>query len=312
MEKSIFTPVQDAILPEEELALINRHTLRELSAEEVFCFTLTLCDNEIDRDLERFDCEALNKLAELFDGKTGIADHSMKSEDQMARIYKTWVEEDPGRQTAAGEPYTCLKAKAYMPVTEENGEKIIQIKSGIKKETSVSCSVGTVRCSVCGSNRKTGECRHQKGHLYDGKVCHAILTDPTDAYEWSFVAVPAQRNAGVTKSFTHREANKTNCTENSYYAEDSVTLARSALEHLTATAERFRMGLINDVIRLGVLAVPSLTKSGLEEICEHLTDEQLDRLEKAFRQSAAEHFPVHPQLAGEAPRKTTNNNEFKI
>ena len=32
-----------------------------------------------------------------------------------------------------------------------------------------------------------------------------ILDDITDAYEWSFVAVPAQVNAGVTKRFTDSE-----------------------------------------------------------------------------------------------------------
>ena len=92
MKKSNFTAAQDAVLPEEELALINRHTLRDLTRDEVFCFSLTLCDNLVDRDMERFDVPALHRLAELFDGKTGIADHSMKSEDQMARIYKTWGE----------------------------------------------------------------------------------------------------------------------------------------------------------------------------------------------------------------------------
>ena len=34
---------------------------------------------------------------------------------------------------------------------------------------------------------------------YNGKTCYAILDEVTDAYEVSFVAVPAQRGAGVTK-----------------------------------------------------------------------------------------------------------------
>ena len=308
MKKSIFTAAQDAVLPEEELALINRHTLRELTRDEVFCFTLTLCDNCVDRDMERFDVPALHKLAELFDGKTGIADHSMKSEDQVARIYKTWVEEDPTNQTMNGEPYTCLKAKAYMPVTEETKEKIAQIKSGIKKETSVSCAVGAVRCSICGSNMKAGGCRHQKGKLYDGKVCHGVLTDPADAYEWSFVAVPAQRSAGVTKSFTLGIAQ----TAAEPDGEETVTLTRSALESLTAAAQRFRKNLIEDVTRLGVLAMPAMSKAALEEICQGLTEKQLDELSKALSRSAAERFPLRPQLCGDCSPEATNNNEFKI
>ena len=59
------------ILPE-EMALINEHTLKELKSEEVFVFKVILCDNQIDRDNEKFTVSALHKLAELFKGKTGI------------------------------------------------------------------------------------------------------------------------------------------------------------------------------------------------------------------------------------------------
>ncbi len=37
--------------------------------------------------------------------------------------------------------------------------------------------------------------------LYGEKLCFMELQEPTDAYEWSFVAVPAQRRAGVVKRF---------------------------------------------------------------------------------------------------------------
>ena len=39
----------------EELAEINRFTRTPLTAEEVYCFAVRLCDNEVDRDFERFD-----------------------------------------------------------------------------------------------------------------------------------------------------------------------------------------------------------------------------------------------------------------
>ena len=61
----------------QELELINNYTVKPLSADEVYTFGIVLCDNEIDRDFERFDIPALEKLAELFVGKTGIFDHSM-------------------------------------------------------------------------------------------------------------------------------------------------------------------------------------------------------------------------------------------
>ena len=50
-------------------------------------------------------------------------------------------------------------------------------------------------CSICGEDINT--CAHKKGEVYGGKVCCAELVNAQDAYEWSFVAVPAQPRAGV-------------------------------------------------------------------------------------------------------------------
>ena len=55
----------------------------------VYTFSLRLCDNEVDRDLERFAAEALETLGELFVGKSGIFDHQWTAEGQTARIYRT-------------------------------------------------------------------------------------------------------------------------------------------------------------------------------------------------------------------------------
>ena len=59
-------------IPSEELALIGKFARKELKQEEIYTFSVILCDNEIDRDNEKFTVSALNKLAELFVGKTGI------------------------------------------------------------------------------------------------------------------------------------------------------------------------------------------------------------------------------------------------
>ena len=50
----------------EELSLINGYSRKELTEEDVYIFTLTLCDNEIDRDFEKFSLASLEKLKELF------------------------------------------------------------------------------------------------------------------------------------------------------------------------------------------------------------------------------------------------------
>ena len=191
---------------EQELALINRYTRRAFEADEVYTFSVVLCDNDVDRDFERFPIESLKTMAELFIGKTGICDHSHRAADQCARIFSCEVLTDDTKKTVFGEPYTYLKARAYMPITEKSKTMITEIDAGIKKEVSVGCAVRERRCTVCGGNPET--CGHKKGRHYrkngEQKLCAHELVNPSDAYEWSFVAVPAQPRAGVTKQFGNR------------------------------------------------------------------------------------------------------------
>lgn len=60
-------------------------------------------------------------------------------------------------------------------------------------------------CSVCGVDNRKMYCEHYNGREYDGKTCFFALGEPKDAYEVSFVAVPAQKDAGVTKNYTGEE-----------------------------------------------------------------------------------------------------------
>ncbi len=187
----------------EELELINQHTRRKFSADELYAFSVVLCDNDVDRDFERFSDSALEKLSELYIGKTGICDHSPKAENQCARIFHTKVEAVEGKKNRLGEQYKRLFARAYMPKSEASEQLILSIESGIRKEVSVGCSMAAAYCSVCG--KPAGMCQHKKGRSYrkNGQktLCFFELSEPTDAFEWSFVAIPAQPKAGVVKSF---------------------------------------------------------------------------------------------------------------
>ena len=131
-------------------------------------------------------------------GKSGIFDHVWSAQGQTARLYRTEVVEEPGQTTAAGDTACWLKGYAYMVRTEANRDLIAEIEGGIKKEISVGCAVNRSTCSICGS--VAGSCGHRRGQVYDGQLCFFNLEEPADAYEWSFVAVPAQRKAGVVKA----------------------------------------------------------------------------------------------------------------
>ncbi len=189
---------------EDELKEINKFTRRNFTADEVYAFSVVLCDNDVDRDFERFTEKALQKMAELFTGVTGIFDHSGSTESQCARIFSCKAERVEGKVNSLGQPYCRLFARAYMPKSNKASELILQIDAGIKKEVSVGCSMASSTCSVCG--KPAGFCTHVKGRHYKGtdgkkRLCFFELSDPKDAYEWSFVAVPAQPGAGVVKSF---------------------------------------------------------------------------------------------------------------
>lgn len=189
-----------------DIALINKFTVRELSPEEVYCFSLVLCDNDVDRDTERFTEPTLEKLAKLFVGKTGIRDHMWTTDRQVARLYRVEVE-DTSEKNRLGMPLKKLRGSAYMVKNESNQPMIDAIEGGILKEISIGCRCEKTVCSICGEPLKmdwrtwTYQCDkgHIKGETYDGKLCVGNLEDPTDAFEFSFVAVPAQAGAGVTK-----------------------------------------------------------------------------------------------------------------
>lgn len=165
----------------DELSVINQYSKKELTQEDIYVFLLTLCDNEIDQDFERFTLKTLKELAVLFAGKTGIFDHKGKSEGQSAQIFRTWVEIDDSRATSCGEPYATLKARAYIVRTPQNQNLIYEIEDGIKKDISFVCAVQHCYCSFCGTERKIG-CQHIKGKIIGDELCHDVLEDAEDIY----------------------------------------------------------------------------------------------------------------------------------
>lgn len=295
----------------EELELINRFARRPMTTEEVYIFPLILCDNEIDRDHERFSVPALKKLEELFVGVTGVLDHEPKSDNQCARIFSCHTEFVDGKKTSDGQDYCRLSAKAYMPRTEANRDFIMALDSGIRKEVSVGCAVGKKICSVCG--KESGKCSHIKGRIYDGKACFVTLEEPSDAYEWSFVAVPAQKAAGVTKSY-HKgewkldiETKLFSGTGQEFSAEEMEMLADRfrTLRAKAADGEAYRRKLEAEIHQLASLALPDLKRDTLDYITEKMSAVQMEDFSHALSKKAAQIAPVRPQLS---PAKNTKSS----
>lgn len=264
-----------------QMEAINAQARAQLTAEQVYVFSLRLCDDQIDRDMERFDTQALPALAKLFIGKTGIVDHKWSSDSQVARIFETQVVREDG--------VSYIKAWAYIRRGGHGEEIIADIEAGIKKEVSVGCAMGRAVCSICGG--EYGSCGHQKGEHYDGALCCVILKEPMDAYEFSFVAVPAQREAGVMKGLgAAGRCLKELADEFGAQGEYRALFVQAQL------GRQYEKQLQDDVVRLFLSLDMGLEEPVLRAIAEKVGAQELQKLKEALDNRVAEYLPVQTQL----------------
>lgn len=213
MDVKFIQVTKGAADPVADIDLVNRFAKATLKPEDVYCFSMNICDNDIDTDIEQFTDETLKSLAPMFVGKTMLTDHWWSALKQVARIYRTEFIDLSGRN-AIGEQLKAIRADAYIPITESTQQLIDMIEAGIVKEVSVGARCRERNCSICGKKLSvdwwtyTWKCEdgHVKGEKYAGKLCYGKLEKPEAAHEVSFVAVPAQRRAGVTKSADEEES----------------------------------------------------------------------------------------------------------
>lgn len=314
---------------EDDLEKINTLTRREFSEDELYCFRVVLCDNDIDRDMEQFDQDTLEELARLFVGKTGICDHEAASRNQQARIYEVAVENFPGKVNALGEPYYAVVAKAYMVRTESNRDLILEIEAGIKKEVSVGCSVRESICSICGKKRSVCECGHVVGEVYDGKMCYTILHGAADAYEWSFVAVPAQRQAGIIKSVKSTVAAASDFTQSTvdtvqklwkaaeyrrglWLSEAEVLQLQGRVKNLMEDCEQVRRMTRKEVMHAFYNSgeMNENINRELSAMLDELSVEQMRTLKKLIRKESTE--LTRPQFTPRSKEQLDSDKRFMI
>ena len=282
---------------EVQLEAINAQAKAQLSGEQVYVFSLRLCDDQVDRDFERFDTAALGTLAKLFIGKTGVVDHKWSADKQIARIFETQVVKEAG--------ISYIKAWAYIRRGGSNDEIIADIEAGIKKEVSVGCAMGMAVCSVCGS--EYGTCGHLKGETYDGEVACAILQEPMDAYEFSFVAVPAQRDAGVLKAL----GGGNRCLKE--LAEEFGAQAEyRALYKQAQLGKRYEKELQDSVVRLGLALELGVSEPVLRSLARTAGAEDLLALKEALEARLNEMLPVTTQLMGSTGKGEIVESGFLI
>ena len=280
-----------------QLEAINAQAKARLTQEQVYVFSLRLCDDQVDRDFERFDTAALGALAKLFIGKTGVVDHKWSADKQIARIFETQVVKEAG--------ISYIKAWAYIRRGGSNDEIIADIEAGIKKEVSVGCAMGMAVCSVCGN--EYGTCGHMKGEVYDGQVCCAILKEPMDAYEFSFVAVPAQREAGVLKALGGRKTCLKELAE-----EFGVQAEYRTLHKQAELGRRYEKELQDSIVRLGLSLELGVSEPVLRNLAKTAAAEDLLELKAALEARLNELLPVTTQLLSSTGRGESVESGFLI
>ena len=279
-----------------QLERINAVAKAKLTAEEVYVFSLRLCDDQVDRDNERFDTAALPELARGFIGKSGIVDHQWSAENQVARIFDAGVETEGG--------VSFIKAWAYIRRGGAGDEWIADIEAGIKKEVSVGCAMGSSVCSVCG--QEYGTCGHRKGELYDGQRCCAILRDPVDAYEFSFVAVPAQRESGVLKGMGLGKLRLKELADR-YGAQEEYR----GLFQLAQLGKAYEKQLQDEVVKLCLSLDLGVEEAVLRSAAGKMAAAELQKFKEALRQQAVRRYPVQLQL-GRREQEEPMDGEYLI
>lgn len=129
------------------------------------------------------------------------------------------------------------------------------------------------------------------------------IKEVTDAYEWSFVAVPAQASAGVTKSYkkyidikNNYESGKdleenlnildSNITKNvgqwNQSEQNQILDYIKSLEKYSEYGKLYHDQLVKQVVKQGFFKYSNVSSSTLENIAKKLDVSELLELKKAF------------------------------
>ena len=165
--------LKNSMVTREELAIINRFTKRALKEDEVYTFAVRLCDNEMDRDGERFPRTTLEELAELFVGKSGIFDHEWTARGQAARIYRTEIVEEAGVEDIFDRPlhpYTRGLLRSIPSVEGDKRERLFVIEGVVPMLSAIptGCRFGP-RCPYA-----TERCRREAPELTGDGSGHRV------------------------------------------------------------------------------------------------------------------------------------------
>ena len=149
--------------------------------------------------------------------------------------------------------------------------------------------------------------------------------NPYDAYEWSFVAVPSQKLAGVTKSAQIiGKENDMDSIMGKLELRKGVTLSQSEcmrllsyIDNLKQSAKDgvyYRDSLTAEVVKLSATVQPEISRETMESVAKTMTVSQLNEFKKAFEKKKNDTVAPVLQLGNRKNNKkdTVSNGQFTI
>ncbi len=124
-----------------------------------------------------------------------IMHHNDRDGVQIGRVkVAEYLEET--RAKAPGLLFTCN-------IGDEAGIK--GVKNGTLSTVSLGAVIHKATCSICGQNiAAEGECEHQRGRKYDGKLCYWLMEE-MEPKELSYVIVPSDRYANTVRIYKPKD-----------------------------------------------------------------------------------------------------------
>ena len=124
-----------------------------------------------------------------------IMHHNDRDGIQIGRIkVAEYLEET--RAKSPGLLFTCN-------IGDEAGIK--GVKNGTLSTVSIGAVIHKATCSICGQNiAAVGECEHQRGRKYDGKLCYWLMEE-MEPKELSYVIVPSDRYANTVRIYKPKD-----------------------------------------------------------------------------------------------------------
>ncbi|MEG1447901.1 MAG: hypothetical protein RSC41_01080, partial [Oscillospiraceae bacterium] len=140
--------------------------------------------------------------------------------------------------------------------------------------------------------------------------CYFVLDGINDAYEWSFVAVPAQVSAGVLKNYSYKSINSFLSQTASNYDNENSADKIAEISYLAKLGSERVLELKSRVMKKFLLEKPFLEKETIKSITDKLCYDELLELSKMFGE---ENAPVPQLFSQDREMKAFIKNEnFKI